>query len=387
MAAFEESITIKESHKMNVTKTDLLKMIPFSFFIIVPGAELTLPLCLYLFPNMIPSSFISKTKEEKSIIHLLDARNVYADTLHIFMLKQLKDKGPEYENFRKVLKNSPHLLTKDKLVEFHDLFVKFFRFNDMDSETLINVCRLVTMEPWTGFKVIGRLFFEPYYKIKGLITKNYPKELWAPKNFVCSAITKVIVYIQLKRYLKRIREDDYLLLVEDLGVIEQENIIRCCRERAIETENTTFQKIKDELAEWAKFSTHPLTKGKVSNEFLVLTQIFSYLEDIVSLDDDRVSVKPSDERTKRLLQKISNLKLYNFNERMIMNIIDRVQYGSPEFFDEETRGEYVDILKRCLDEKNMPEHEETIKEIIELLESVPPDAEENKIKYEYLEPY
>ena len=72
---------------------------------------------------------------------------------------------------------------------------------------------------------------------------------------------------------------------------------------------------------------------------------------------------------------------------MIMNIIDRVQYGSPEFFDEETRGEYVDILKRCLDEKNMPEHEETIKEIIELLESVPPDAEENKIKYEYLEPY
>ena len=36
---------------------DLFRLIPFSFFIIVPAMELLLPLALKLFPNMIPSQF------------------------------------------------------------------------------------------------------------------------------------------------------------------------------------------------------------------------------------------------------------------------------------------------------------------------------------------
>jgi LETM1 and EF-hand domain-containing protein 1 len=34
---------------------DFLKMIPFSFFLIVPGAELLLPFWLSIFPNSLPS--------------------------------------------------------------------------------------------------------------------------------------------------------------------------------------------------------------------------------------------------------------------------------------------------------------------------------------------
>ena len=37
---------------------DLLKFIPFSLFLIIPGAEILLPLYLAFFPNSIPTWFI-----------------------------------------------------------------------------------------------------------------------------------------------------------------------------------------------------------------------------------------------------------------------------------------------------------------------------------------
>jgi LETM1 and EF-hand domain-containing protein 1 len=59
------SYSLQQRKHMETTSSDLLKMIPFSVFIIVPGAELLLPPCLYIFPNMIPSTFQSKAQKEK----------------------------------------------------------------------------------------------------------------------------------------------------------------------------------------------------------------------------------------------------------------------------------------------------------------------------------
>ena len=42
-------------------------MVPFSFFLIVPFAEFGLPLYLLLFPNSIPSQFISHEETEKKM--------------------------------------------------------------------------------------------------------------------------------------------------------------------------------------------------------------------------------------------------------------------------------------------------------------------------------
>ena len=45
------------------TTQDLLRLIPFSVFLIVPFMELLLPVALKLFPNMLPSTFTDKFKE------------------------------------------------------------------------------------------------------------------------------------------------------------------------------------------------------------------------------------------------------------------------------------------------------------------------------------
>lgn len=375
---YDESITIREKHKMTVTKSDLLKMIPFSFFIIVPGAELTLPIFLYLFPNMIPSAFISKTKEEKKIIHMLDSRNVYAEYLRKFMMKKAGAENGNKELADLLLKD-PQSLSKVRLIEYQSEFRRLFRFTDMDTQTLINVCRILTIEPLTGFRLIGRLIVDPYLKLKGFFTKEYQTDPWAPKSMIIDSISRFIVSYQLLTHLKRIREDDYLLLVDDYDDLDKDSITKCCRERAIETESTTNSRLYQELKDWVTFSTNPQSSGRLSHEFIVLTQIFPYLQDIIYEVDPKSIVKASDERTKVLLQKINMAKFFEFSERRVYWMFDYVYFAPAELIPPVIREYLIEQFKRILDEKVMPDDEEEILNLIKTLESVLPDDAQSEI--------
>jgi hypothetical protein len=54
------SLTRRERRQLRRTTNDLLRLIPFSVFLIVPFMELLLPVALKLFPNMLPSTFEGK---------------------------------------------------------------------------------------------------------------------------------------------------------------------------------------------------------------------------------------------------------------------------------------------------------------------------------------
>ena len=50
------------------TTQDLLRLVPFSVFVIVPFMEFLLPVALKLFPNMLPSTFEDKYAAVSSFI-------------------------------------------------------------------------------------------------------------------------------------------------------------------------------------------------------------------------------------------------------------------------------------------------------------------------------
>lgn len=81
-------------------RSDLLKFIPYSFFIIVPFSEFGLPLYLYLFPNSIPSFFLFDTAYYKRV-HLLEQRQEQA---FVYLLEKL------LVLMRKVAKNETDFL-------------------------------------------------------------------------------------------------------------------------------------------------------------------------------------------------------------------------------------------------------------------------------------
>lgn len=51
-----------------------MRLVPFAVFIIVPFMELLLPVALKLFPNMLPSTYESKSQEEEKKRKLLKVR-------------------------------------------------------------------------------------------------------------------------------------------------------------------------------------------------------------------------------------------------------------------------------------------------------------------------
>lgn len=56
----------KRHSRAREVKMDLFKFVPFSFFLIIPGAEILLPPWILIFPNSVPSQFMSdKEREQK----------------------------------------------------------------------------------------------------------------------------------------------------------------------------------------------------------------------------------------------------------------------------------------------------------------------------------
>lgn len=69
-AAYYVQLKLTTWHmKLRRTTQDLLRLIPFAVFVVVPFMELLLPVALKLFPNMLPSTFEDKFAAVRIIDH------------------------------------------------------------------------------------------------------------------------------------------------------------------------------------------------------------------------------------------------------------------------------------------------------------------------------
>lgn len=67
----------RERQQLVRTLSDVLRLIPFSAFIIIPFMEFTLPFFLRLFPNMLPSTFKDASKEVTIYFMILNGYNAF----------------------------------------------------------------------------------------------------------------------------------------------------------------------------------------------------------------------------------------------------------------------------------------------------------------------
>lgn len=66
-----KNLSRRERQQLTRTTADIFRLVPFAVFIIVPFMELLLPVFLKLFPNMLPSTFQDKMKEQVIVIVLI----------------------------------------------------------------------------------------------------------------------------------------------------------------------------------------------------------------------------------------------------------------------------------------------------------------------------
>lgn len=58
-------LTRRERKQLTRTTADIFRVVPFTFFIIIPFAEFLLPVALRIFPNMLPSTFQTQLKQAR----------------------------------------------------------------------------------------------------------------------------------------------------------------------------------------------------------------------------------------------------------------------------------------------------------------------------------
>jgi len=64
-----KNLSRRERQQLTRTTADIFRLVPFAVFIIVPFMELLLPVFLKLFPNMLPSTFQDKMKEQVILLY------------------------------------------------------------------------------------------------------------------------------------------------------------------------------------------------------------------------------------------------------------------------------------------------------------------------------
>lgn len=364
-----ERYSLKETKMMDQTSTDLLKMIPFSFFVIVPFSELLLPPCLYLFPNMIPSTFLSKSKFEARMAEVMHQRPLVSDSIHGYMLERSKTFKDTYPELADSLRKSPRDLTLKSLEPYVDAFSNELPFSKMTNEQLMVTCSFLGLEPWTGFKTFDRAVMVPVSFLLKLIRVSFPRK-YEPKIFPFKQIYRNMVFLQLTRHLKKIREEDRVLLKEDIHNLEPELLKLVCYERGIDVEHSTDTELKVQLNEWLHISTYPTSRGLAGSNLLVMAQALQYIQDtLVEVQVPQVSAKedPVVNLTERVLK---------FNPAEISQILTDME--AKEKLTPSDRDKYLATLTELLDKKLFMEQHSRIRTIIERLSVITGEFEDQE---------
>ncbi|KAH9795318.1 Leucine zipper-EF-hand-containing transmembrane protein 1 [Citrus sinensis] len=91
-----KGLSRRERQQLTRTTADIFRLVPVAVFIIVPFMEFLLPVFLKLFPNMLPSTFQDKMREEEALKRRLIARIEYAK----FLQDTVKEMAKEVQNSR-----------------------------------------------------------------------------------------------------------------------------------------------------------------------------------------------------------------------------------------------------------------------------------------------
>ncbi|KAI0340115.1 LETM1-domain-containing protein [Trametopsis cervina] len=243
-----ESLTRRERRQLRRTTQDLLRLIPFAVFVIVPFMELLLPVALKLFPNMLPSTFEDKFAAEEKQRKLLRVRLEMAK----FLQETMRESG---------LQANAHIVGSDAFKEF---FRKVrITGESPTSQDIVNVARLfdddLTLDNLSRPQLVSMC---RYMGINAFGTDNFLRST-------------------IRSRLTTIRRDDQLIDREGIDELSTSELQAACQSRGIRTSGVSPARLREELATWIRLHLH----NRVSGVLLVLGRAFQF-DTVVGKDED-----------------------------------------------------------------------------------------------------
>ncbi|CAG9530306.1 unnamed protein product [Cercopithifilaria johnstoni] len=245
----------REKQQLVRTLSDVLRLIPFSAFVIVPFLEFTLPLFLKLFPNMLPSTFTDATKEEEKLRRKLKAKLETAKLLQaameemaLYKKKNAADDDKtastavEFAEFIKKVRSEGSYVTNKDLLKYVKLFEDELTLDNLPANTLRALCRLLNIQPFGSLEIIR---------------------------------------FQLSLKLRALKADDQEIALEGgADTLTVPELQQACRARGMRSLGMSEERLKEQLKQWLELSLN----DKVPPSLLLLSRTIYLPEDIAFTD-------------------------------------------------------------------------------------------------------
>ncbi|KAF5959281.1 hypothetical protein HYC85_000490 [Camellia sinensis] len=199
-----KSLSRRERQQLTRTTADIFRLVPFAVFIIVPFMELLLPVFLKLFPNMLPSTFQDKMKEQEALKRKLNARIEYAK----FLQDTVKEMAKEVQNSRsgEIKKTAEDLdefmnnvrrgvhVSNEEILGFAKLFNDELTLDNISRPRLVNMCKYMGINPFG---------------------------------------TDAYLRYMLRKRLQQIKDDDKMIQAEGVESLSEQELRQACRDRGL----------------------------------------------------------------------------------------------------------------------------------------------------------
>lgn len=236
------ALSRRESNQLQRTIGDVARLIPFSMFIIIPFAELLLPIALKFFPGLLPSTYESSLDIKKKRAKLSQNRKAASN----FIQKTLDEQG---------LKLSKKISEKEK-----QAFVSFFDIisngQTPAKEHLIQVARM--------------------FKNDQVLDNLSRNQLVAMAKYMSLRPfgTDAILRYQIRHRLLTIIKDDKAIDYEGVDNLTVPELQIACSQRGIKTQDVSPARLREDLETWLDLRL----REKIPSTLLILSSVYTYGE-------------------------------------------------------------------------------------------------------------
>ena len=240
MAAGYE-LTRREHRQLHRTVQDLGRLVPFSVFVIVPFAELLLPVALKLFPNLLPSTYEDAKSKEKKASRLRSSRKEVSN----FLRSTLRESGlpvsaanaqkEEFTEFFRKVRATGDAPTKADVVKVCKLFKDDLTLDNLSRPQLVGICTYMNLSTFG---------------------------------------TDAMLRYQVRHRMRQIKRDDKAIAFEGVESLSVPELQTACAARGLRTHGMSPARLRDDLQLWLDLRL----KYGVPSTLLVLSNAFMYAQ-------------------------------------------------------------------------------------------------------------
>ena len=238
MAAGYE-LTRRENRQLQRTVQDLGRLVPFSMFVIVPFAELLLPVALRLFPNLLPSTYEGQSTREKKTSLLRATRREVSD----FLRQTLKETGlpiqasttqrVEFTNFFRKVRSTGEKPTAEDVIKVCKIFKDDVTLDNLSRPQLVSMCRYLNLNTFG---------------------------------------TDMMLRYQIRHRMRQIKRDDRAISYEGVDSLLVGELQTACASRGIKSYGVSPARLREDLQTWLDLRL----KEGVPSTLLVLSNAYMY---------------------------------------------------------------------------------------------------------------